>query len=504
MDDHHNPEAKATPSKDEWERKREEAAQKIQKAWRRKNKAQQYLTSDIRWKDAAVHAKFKVGRTAADRGKNSPRERWERAIFFASQLRDGNAVLKEDNEMSEEEIADVQKQLETQHWLELVDGKHRYGSNLKWYHKRWQEEDTQDNFFKWLDQGGGKSLSLDECPRDQLEKERITYLSSEQRLNYLATIDKEGKLRWARNNELVDTTPGHWKDSGDGSGIVPEDLPERPIKERDSFESSVSSSSLDSNAATHYVDQPKGKYAWSRTLRKYFTPRGILNRLLRKTVRRNTWIWVTDRNYNLFVGIKDTGKFQHSTFLGGGLVTSAGLISVKGGLVYTLSPLSGHYRTSVAHFHKFLDAMEARGLDLRKARVSKAEAALWGIEHLAKWKKRQNEVTRKGKQKAVETGQNIALKVPMVNEGWKREVIEGRKEKRKSSQNQENLLEIGSSRSRSATNDRSGSLAEQPKQNEGELKGEGSPVQSTDKAPTRESEEGTSKDTKVDTPSKQM
>ena len=38
------------------------------------------------------------------------------------------------------------------------------------------------------------------------------------------------------------------------------------------------------------------------------------------------------------------GSFQHSSFLGGGVVTSAGLISVKDGLIHTLSPLSGHYR----------------------------------------------------------------------------------------------------------------------------------------------------------------
>ena len=38
------------------------------------------------------------------------------------------------------------------------------------------------------------------------------------------------------------------------------------------------------------------------------------------------------------------GNFQHSSFLAGGLVTSAGLISVKDGLIHTLSPLSGHYR----------------------------------------------------------------------------------------------------------------------------------------------------------------
>ncbi|THV07694.1 hypothetical protein K435DRAFT_265613 [Dendrothele bispora CBS 962.96] len=97
----------------------------------------------------------------------------------------------------------------------------------------------------------------------------------------------------------------------------------------------------------HYADPPKGKNRWSRTYHKYFTPKGILNRMLRKTVRRNTWIYVTDKNYNLFIGIKDTGAFQHSSFLGGGLATAAGLISVRNGLVHTLSPLSGHYRTTI-------------------------------------------------------------------------------------------------------------------------------------------------------------
>jgi hypothetical protein len=101
---------------------------------------------------------------------------------------------------------------------------------------------------------------------------------------------------------------------------------------------------------------------------------------------------VTD---NLFIGIKGTGSFQHSSFLGGGIVSAAGLISVRAGIVYTLSPLSGHYRTTIQvrnlsgmsdeadnrflqHFHRFLDVMAERGLDLHKAKISKAEAALWG------------------------------------------------------------------------------------------------------------------------------
>lgn len=41
------------------------------------------------------------------------------------------------------------KRLEEQHWLEMIDTKHRYGANLKWYHKVWSESGTTENFFRW-------------------------------------------------------------------------------------------------------------------------------------------------------------------------------------------------------------------------------------------------------------------------------------------------------------------------------------------------------------------
>jgi hypothetical protein len=37
---------------------------------------------------------------------------------------------------------------------------------------------------------------LEELPRERLEREKITYLSAEQRLNYLVNIDKDGRLKW--------------------------------------------------------------------------------------------------------------------------------------------------------------------------------------------------------------------------------------------------------------------------------------------------------------------
>ncbi|KAF7347907.1 hypothetical protein MVEN_01548600 [Mycena venus] len=426
---------------------RDRAARRIQRAWRaRRSKATDFLTTSVRLNDAMVHAKLTAAREAADAGHNTPQARWRRAIDFAARLQDGNTMLTKNGVQDRA----PSKFLETQHWLELVDGKHRYGSNLKASRtrsrRRWQREDTTENFFRWLDKGGGKSLSLEECPREQLEKEatnhvrsvsflrpvskdlfRHSYLSTEQRLNYLVEIDSDGRLRWARNHELVDTTAGRWKDSENGNGIIADDVSLRQaIVRGPSLEGSESVSSRDSvaleTAATHYAG-PRGKYRLTREFRKRFTLRGIVDRMLRKTVKRNTWIYVSDKNFNIFVGIKVTGTFQHSSLLSGGVVTSAGLISVKQGIVHTLSPLSGHYRTSVEHFHQFIDVLNERGVDMSKAKISKAELALWGIEHIKRVQKSKRRIVESGKQNISDTLHKVG---DVANISWKREVLEGR------------------------------------------------------------------------------
>ncbi|KAJ4002405.1 hypothetical protein F5050DRAFT_15437 [Lentinula boryana] len=113
---------------------RARAAAKIQKAWRQQNgRAQlqkEYLSSELRWKDATQHAILKLHRTSADAGRNSVKERWNRGAFFASKIRDGNIVMNKQG-MEDSDSLPVQKHLETQHWLELIDSKHRYGSNRK-------------------------------------------------------------------------------------------------------------------------------------------------------------------------------------------------------------------------------------------------------------------------------------------------------------------------------------------------------------------------------------
>jgi hypothetical protein len=110
--------------------------------------------------------------------------------------------------------------------------------------------------------------------------------------NYLVRVDDKGRLRWARNNELVDTTAGLWTDAGDGEGVVPYDSSSEcspPIGRRTSFESD----GRKHYEAIHYTSVPrKSSNKITKALREHFTAGGINEKLLRKTTKKNTWIYV--------------------------------------------------------------------------------------------------------------------------------------------------------------------------------------------------------------------
>lgn len=116
-------------------------------------------------------------------------------------------------------------------------------------------------------------------------------------LNYLVKVDEKGLLRWAKRGELVDTTAGVWHDPGDGSGVLPisTDTERKRLAHRTSFETTISQEGEVENP-THYVDASKSKNPMKRATMKYLTTQGWLESLLRKTLRRNTWIYVVVSN----------------------------------------------------------------------------------------------------------------------------------------------------------------------------------------------------------------
>ncbi|KAG1784044.1 hypothetical protein EV702DRAFT_940949, partial [Suillus placidus] len=56
---------------------------------------------------------------------------------------------------------------------------------------------------------------------------------------------------------------------------------------------STSFGSRQRTQATHYAESKKGRTRLGRAIRWYFTLKGRMDKLLRKTVRVNTWIYVS-------------------------------------------------------------------------------------------------------------------------------------------------------------------------------------------------------------------
>lgn len=296
-----------------------------------------------------------------------------------------------------------------QYFLEMVDLKHRYGSNLRQYHEQWKKnEKTSENFFYWLDYGEGRNIELATCPRERLERERVRYLSREERQYYLAMVDSEGRLCWAKNGKRIDTTE-NWKDSI--HGIVPSDDPTPPFRPTstnpnqpklfptdsstgDSIASRTSESELEAARAAKYASPG---FTDEKGVKKvtHLSASTIFNSLLRKSVRKNTWIFVADTSFRLYVGIKDSGGFQHSSFLQGSRISAAGLIKIKNGRLTSLSPLSGHYRPPASNFRAFVRSLKEEGVDMSHVSISKSYAVLVGLETYVRTRQKGKEMLRR-------------------------------------------------------------------------------------------------------------
>ncbi|KUI70348.1 hypothetical protein VM1G_05832 [Cytospora mali] len=334
-----------------------------------------------------------------------------------------------------------------QYFLEMVDLKHRYGSNLRQYHEQWKNNsDTSENFFYWLDYGQGRNVELATCPRERLERERVRYLSREERQYYLAMVDSEGRLCWAKNGQRIDTTE-KWKDSI--HGIVPSDDPTPPFRPTStdpnqpkllpSDSSGGGSTSIASGASESELEAARAaKYASpgftdAKGVKKvtHISASTIFNTLLRKSVRKNTWIFVADTSFRLYVGIKDSGAFQHSSFLQGSRISAAGLIKIKNGRLTSLSPLSGHYRPPASNFRAFVRSLKEEGVDMTHVSISKSYAVLVGLEMYVQ--------TRQKGKKFLQKATHKKDKVIHPEEVQKRE--EAAKDKSQSAEKERQFLE---------------------------------------------------------------
>ncbi|ONK80958.1 uncharacterized protein A4U43_C01F23710 [Asparagus officinalis] len=83
------------------------------------------------------------------------------------------------------------------------------------------------------------------------------------------------------------------------------------------------------------------------------------------TAEGSKWIFVLSTLRALYVGKKKKGKFQHSSFLSGGAISSAGRLVVKHGILKFVWPYSGHYLPTEENFREFIKYLEENGVDLK-------------------------------------------------------------------------------------------------------------------------------------------
>ncbi|XVE54053.1 hypothetical protein DITRI_Ditri03aG0051500 [Diplodiscus trichospermus] len=76
------------------------------------------------------------------------------------------------------------------------------------------------------------------------------------------------------------------------------------------------------------------------------------------------WIFVLSTTRALYVGQKEKGKFQHSSFLAGGATTAAGRLVARDGVLEAIWPYSGHYHPTEENFMEFINFLEENHVNL--------------------------------------------------------------------------------------------------------------------------------------------
>ncbi|KAH8514492.1 hypothetical protein H0E87_007356 [Populus deltoides] len=88
------------------------------------------------------------------------------------------------------------------------------------------------------------------------------------------------------------------------------------------------------------------------------------SRLPVDTFDGSKWIFVLSASRKLYVGKKQKGLFQHSSFLSGGAAIAAGRLVARSGFLEAIWTYSGHYRPPEENFLELISFLEEQLVDL--------------------------------------------------------------------------------------------------------------------------------------------
>lgn len=173
---------------------------------------------------------------------------------------------------------------------------------------------------------------------------------------------------------------------------VPTSVPESSSESASTTSSSNSEDGHDDPAAAdegdNYINEEFHRARGPAKI-KHVSAGALFNHMIRSSLRKgHKWIFVADTSFRLYIGYKQAGAFQHSSFLSGSRILAAGQIKVKKGQLRRLSPLSGHYRSHAANFKAFVNHAKESGVDMSRVSISRSYAVLVGIEGYSKGRKK--------------------------------------------------------------------------------------------------------------------
>ncbi|CAH9143377.1 unnamed protein product [Cuscuta epithymum] len=93
-------------------------------------------------------------------------------------------------------------------------------------------------------------------------------------------------------------------------------------------------------------------------------------RIFVETTEASKWIFVLSTSRTLYVGQKRKGVFQHSSFLAGAAIISAGRLVSHCGILEAIWPYSGHYLPTEENFREFISFLEEHYVDLSNVKRS--------------------------------------------------------------------------------------------------------------------------------------
>ncbi|KAK7281227.1 hypothetical protein RIF29_09015 [Crotalaria pallida] len=90
----------------------------------------------------------------------------------------------------------------------------------------------------------------------------------------------------------------------------------------------------------------------------------VKDKRLVDTDGKSKWIFVLSTTRTLYVGRKQKGAFQHSSFLAGAATLAAGRLVSQQGVLKAIWPYSGHYHPTEENFKEFISFLEEHKIDL--------------------------------------------------------------------------------------------------------------------------------------------